>query len=80
MKKPEKDSIGNSIKCDECSLHLIGFVDSEINSIHSEEHNKGVIMAQGNIGRYLDLEEVNTFISDDGVYYFKLGTQLERDN
>ena len=35
-------------------------------------------MALGNIGEYQDDNNVNTYISDDGVHFFELGVKLER--
>lgn len=40
--------------CKDCNLHLIGFIDSMGTSIHSDKMSKGIIMALGNVGKYLD--------------------------
>ena len=53
--------------CDNCSLHLIGFIDSMGTSIHSEPNDKGIIMALGNVGKFLNTNDINTYISTDGV-------------
>ena len=55
---------------------MVGFIDSKQNSIHSEVQNKGVIMAQGNIGSSLDPNNLNTYVSRNGVTIFKLGFRL----
>jgi len=36
-------------------------------SIHSDKSSKGIIMALGNIGRFLDISIINTYLSIDGV-------------
>jgi hypothetical protein len=42
-------------------------VDSAGTSIHSDKDSKGVIMALGNVGIYLDTNNINTYLSIDGV-------------
>jgi len=63
---PLVDSEGKNVVCDKCSLHLIGFIDSMGTSIHSDKSSKGIIMALGNIGRFLDISIINTYLSIDG--------------
>jgi hypothetical protein len=41
-------------------------VDSAGTSIHSDKDSKGVIMALGNVGKYLDTNNINTYLSIDG--------------
>ena len=72
MKAPTFDCFGKKIICELCSLHLIGFSDSLGTSIHSDPDNKGLILALGNIGKYLNNDNINTYLSNDGVtFHFK---------
>jgi hypothetical protein len=45
-------------------------VDSAGTSIHSDKDSKGVIMALGNVGKHLDTNNINTYLSIDGVALF----------
>lgn len=68
LEAPKVDFLGNPLNCQNCSLHLLGFVDSAGNSIHSDKDSKGVIMALGNVGLFLDTTNINTYLSIDGVF------------
>ena len=70
LKAPERDVDGKHYECDDnCNLHLHG-----ISSVHppfySVDSAAGIIIANGNVGKYLteSEEEVNTFISRDGGF------------
>lgn len=80
---PKVDSNGNTIFCDKCSLHLIGkfiikigYIDSTGTSIHADKSNKGIIMALGNVGVYLDTTKINTYLSIDGVKIIKIREEI----
>ncbi len=70
LKAPERDVDGKHYECEEnCNLNLHG-----ISSVHppfySVESAPGVLIANGNVGKYLteNEDEVNTFISRDGGF------------
>lgn len=72
MDPPEVDSKGNQIDCDlslDCSLHFHTVTSSDIyGSFYSTEKAIGVVIATGNVGKYLSGRkgEVNTYLSRDG--------------
>lgn len=47
--------------------------------ILSEENDKGMVLAMGNVGKFLDLNQVNTYISIDGVNYKSLAILYKND-
>jgi len=68
IRSPERDVDGKRYDCGEyCFLNLFG-LSSEYPSYYSVETAAGIILANGNIGRYLsrDNESVSTFLSRDG--------------
>lgn len=67
---PERDSEGKRIICDEyCSLHLHSFT-SEYSQVYSNENAIGIVLATGNVGRYLSYkeDELSTYLSRDGGF------------
>jgi Sortilin, neurotensin receptor 3,/Sortilin, neurotensin receptor 3, C-terminal len=68
IKAPERDSEGKKYDCGEyCYLNLQG-ISSEYPPYYSVESAAGIIISNGNVGRYLshDHESINTFLSRDG--------------
>lgn len=65
---PDRDVEGKKFDCGEyCYLNLIG-ISGDFAQFYSVESAAGLIIANGNVGRYLNLnkEEVSTFLSRDG--------------
>ena len=46
---------------------------------HSHEKSKGIIIGVGSIGNYLDYDNLNTYISGNGVIFILLGNLLVRN-
>jgi hypothetical protein len=68
MTSPEKDSEGQSYDCEEyCYLNLHG-ISSEFPPFYSVDTAAGLIIGNGNVGRYLshDEAEISTFLTRDG--------------
>jgi len=68
IRAPERDVDGKRYDCAEhCYLNLFG-ISSENPPYYSVESAAGIILANGNIGRYLnhDHESTSTFLSRDG--------------
>lgn len=68
IKAPERDFEGKRFDCGEyCYLNLHG-ISSDIPPFYSVETAAGIIIANGNVGRYLsqDEDEVGTYLSRDG--------------
>lgn len=68
IEPPERDSASKRIICeDDCSLHLHS-VTSSFSPVYSNENAIGIILATGNVGRYLSYkeDELNTYLSRDG--------------
>ena len=65
---PERDSIGKKYDCgDFCYLHLQG-VGSKYPPFYSVEKAVGIVISNGNVGKYLSQSEddISTFLSRDG--------------
>ena len=65
---PERDSQGNSYNCkDHCSLHLYSY-SSNKPIFYTIDNAVGVIIGNGNVGRYLDYnyQNIALFLSRDG--------------
>lgn len=65
---PETTFDGTPIVCpDECALHLhlIGKEKQDIQPIRSQTNALGIVMAVGNVGRYLDTSHLRTYMSRD---------------
>jgi len=70
IRAPERDVDGKKYDCGEyCFLNLFG-ISSEYPPYYSVESAAGIIIANGNVGRYLshDHESVSTFLSRDGGF------------
>ena len=70
LKAPERDVEGKHYECgDNCDLHLHG-ISSNQPPFYSVESAAGIIIANGNVGKYLtdNEDEVNTFVSRDGGF------------
>ena len=68
IKAPERDIEGKKYDCgDYCFLNLHG-ISSEFPSFYSVDSAAGIILANGNVGRYLsnDHESTSSFLSRDG--------------
>ena len=68
IEPPERDSEGKRIICEgDCYLHLHS-VTSPYSQVYSTENAIGIVMATGNVGRYLSYkeDELNTYLSRDG--------------
>ena len=85
LKAPAVDSKGDSYNCgDYCYLHLHSY-SSEIPQFYSVDSAVGIIIGNGNVGRYLDYgyNDMALFISRDGglnwfeirkgVYIYEIG-------
>ena len=71
---PAEDSLGKPIICANCSLHLHSYSHDHLFSpILSKKSALGIILATGNIGKYLSLvtDRINNYISADGGYSWK---------
>lgn len=69
IKAPLRDVDGRLYDCgDDCYLNLHGLSSDEIPPYYSVETAAGLIIANGNVGRYLshDDDEISTFFSRDG--------------
>lgn len=54
VKAPEVNYAGNPTNCSgECSLNFKGRIESQGTPIYSTEKAPGIILATGNLGRYL---------------------------
>ena len=65
---PERDSLGKKYDCGEfCNLNLHG-INSKYPPFYSVERAVGLIIGNGNIGKYLtnNQEDISTFLSRDG--------------
>jgi len=70
LKAPDRDSEGKHYECGEnCNLNLHGISSSQP-PFYSVESASGIVIANGNVGKYLteSEEEVNTYISRDGGF------------
>jgi len=68
IKAPEVDSEGSKYDCGEyCYLNLIG-VSGEYSEFYSVDSAAGIIIANGNVGRYISTttEDISTYLSRDG--------------
>lgn len=68
LKAPDRDITGKHYECEEfCNLHLHG-ISSAQPPFYSVDSATGIIIANGNVGKYLteDEESVSTFLSRDG--------------
>lgn len=69
IKAPKRDLEGRQYDCDynSCYLNLHG-ISSDYSHFYSVESAVGIIIANGNVGKYLsyDPEEISTFLSRDG--------------
>jgi len=68
IRAPERDVEGKKYDCEEyCFLNLFG-ISSEYPPYYSVESAAGIIIANGNIGKFLnhDHESVSTFLTRDG--------------
>ena len=54
----------------------LGFIDSLGTSIHSDKSSKGIIMALGNVGEFLDKSVINTYLSIDGVMFIYIRDKI----
>jgi hypothetical protein len=73
---PTVDSNGNVISCTgECNLHLYGDHKltpngnsdlGDFGPLHSKYNAIGMLVGTGNVGKYLNSDEVNTYFSHDG--------------
>ena len=81
LKAPERDSKGNSYNCsDHCNLHLYSY-SSNKPRFYTIDNAVGLIIGNGNVGRYLDFtyQNVALFLSRDGGnnwYEIKKGTYV----
>ena len=65
IKAPDRDSENNKYSCgDYCYLNLFG-LSSDYTPFYSVDNAAGLIIGNGNVGRYLG-KEINTFMSRDG--------------
>jgi len=69
---PKVDSLGKSINCDGCSLHLHGVTDGS-GPFYTDKTATGIIMGTGNVGYYLSdkADETNTYLSRDAGLTWK---------
>jgi hypothetical protein len=68
IKAPDRDSEGKEYDCKgDCYLNLHG-ISSEYPAFYSVESAVGIIIANGNVGKYLshEIERTNTYLSRDG--------------
>jgi hypothetical protein len=67
IEPPERDSLGKRISCEDCSLHLHS-VTSAFSPTYTTENAVGMILATGNVGKYLshNADELSTYLSRDG--------------
>ena len=85
LTSPQTDSNGNPYDCkDYCYLHLYSY-SSQIPQMYSVDNAPGLIIGNGNVGRYIDYEYTNVglFLSRDGgitwyeikkgVYIYEIG-------
>jgi hypothetical protein len=76
---PERDSSGKKYDCGEnCYLHLHG-VNSKYPQFYSVEKAVGIILGNGNVGKYLSQneEDLSTFLSrDGGLSWFEVHNNL----
>jgi len=68
---PTKDCNGEPIICEPlngqpCRLHLHGIASGRFGPFYSDERAPGLIIANGNIGHYIDSHRANTYLSRDG--------------
>jgi hypothetical protein len=68
IKAPDRDSEGKKYDCEgDCYLNLHG-ISGEYPPFYSVESAAGIIIANGNVGKYLshEIEGTNTYLSRDG--------------
>ncbi|KAF0982372.1 hypothetical protein FDP41_011302 [Naegleria fowleri] len=69
IQPPKVDAQGKPIQCSNCYLNIHGFTASSSSNyvkILSHKDAVGIILANGNVGQYLDSKIVNTYMSRDG--------------
>lgn len=66
LNAPERDSAGRKYPCTtHCYLNLHG-ISSDYPPFYSVSSAAGIIIGNGNVGRYLDRHNVSTYLSRDG--------------